>query len=111
MPTTCIFWANLTPFSLKAEGAEAGALDEEGGDGLPLLEFHIKLAARFRAVLIDREQVRAPHHCQREGRRRVGPEVGPASAFDSCAPTAMRGPTCIVWASIAPCSLTTSSRL
>jgi hypothetical protein len=33
---------------------------------------------------------------------RVGPEAGPTSAFYSCIPTGMRGPTCVFWASLTP---------
>jgi hypothetical protein len=43
--------------------------------------------------------------CKRE-RRQVGPEVGPTSAFYSCIPTIMCGPTCIFWANLTPFSLT-----
>ena len=32
-------------------------------------------------------------------------EVGPASAFCSCIPTGMHGPTCIFWANLTPLSL------
>jgi hypothetical protein len=32
--------------------------------------------------------------------RRVGPEVGPTSAFYRCVPTGTHGPTCIFWANL-----------
>ena len=35
-----------------------------------------------------------------EKRRHVGPEAGPASAFCSCVPAGMRGPTGILWADL-----------
>jgi hypothetical protein len=35
----------------------------------------------------------------------VGPEVGPTSAFYSCIPTGMHGPTYIFWANLTLCSL------
>ena len=38
-------------------------------------------------------------------RRRVGPEVGPTSAFHSRTCTGMRGPACIFWANLTPFSL------
>ena len=42
-------------------------------------------------------QVRKPHQ--------VGPEVGPTSAFYSCIPRGMHGPTCTFWANMTPFSL------
>jgi hypothetical protein len=39
-------------------------------------------------------------------RDQVGPAVGPTSAFSSCIPTGMRGPTRIFWANLTPFSLT-----
>jgi hypothetical protein len=38
-------------------------------------------------------------------RKKVGPEVGPTSAFYTCIPTGMRGAACIFWASLTPPSL------
>jgi hypothetical protein len=43
---------------------------------------------------------------QQGERRQVGSEVGPTSAFCSCIPTGMHGPTCIFWADLASLSLT-----
>ena len=43
-------------------------------------------------------------------RRQAGPEVGPTSAFYSCIPTGMYGPTCIIWWNLTPFSLEASSR-
>jgi hypothetical protein len=37
-------------------------------------------------------------------RRRVGPGVGPTSAFYCCIPTGMHGSTCTFWANLTPCS-------
>ena len=42
---------------------------------------------------------------QERERRQVGPEVGPTSAFYSCIPTGMHGPTCIFWANLTLFSL------
>ena len=36
---------------------------------------------------------------------RVGPEIGPTSAFYSCILTGMHGPACIFWANLTPSSL------
>jgi hypothetical protein len=33
------------------------------------------------------------------------PEVGPTSAFYSCVPTGMHGPTCIFWGNLTPSSV------
>ena len=38
-------------------------------------------------------------------RHRVGPEIGPTSAFSSYTPTGMHGPTCILWANLTHFSL------
>ena len=38
-------------------------------------------------------------------RRKVGPEVGPPSAFYRCVPTGMHGPTCVFWADLTAFSL------
>ena len=37
--------------------------------------------------------------------RKVGPEVGQTSAFYSCIPTRVHGPTCVFWANLTPFSL------
>ena len=42
--------------------------------------------------------------------RRVGPEVGPTSAFFSCIPTGMNGPTRICWADLTLFSLKANVR-
>jgi hypothetical protein len=44
--------------------------------------------------------------CVNQVRRpQVGPEVGPTSAFYSCIPAAIHGPTCIFWANVTPFSV------
>jgi hypothetical protein len=39
---------------------------------------------------------------RQQSEKDVGPEVGPTSAFFSCIPAGMHGPTCIFWANLTP---------
>jgi hypothetical protein len=49
----------------------------------------------FAGIVADRSRV-----AQVRKMPNVGPEVGPTSAFSSCIPTGMHGPTCIFWANL-----------
>ena len=74
----------------------AGGAEQEPAAGEP--------AAEPQRTLWDAvEEAGAPSR-EREGRQ-VGPEVGPTSAFYSCVPTGMHGPTCIFWANLTAFSL------
>jgi hypothetical protein len=45
-----------------------------------------------------------PRALSGEKRRQAGPEVGPTSAFLSCVPAGVHGPTCTFWADLTPLS-------
>jgi hypothetical protein len=110
--STCIFWANLTPCSLKhlgealASGAAAEtdvraaaarlfALRFSVGEFDPPAEQPYRDPRKYGAAQLD--QVRE--------RRQVGPEIGPTPAFSSCILTGMHGSTCIFWANLTPSRL------
>ena len=90
---TCIFWANLTPFSLQFGMPHplppALAAELEAADCWTPCKFPAQLDHQVRS-------------------RQVGPEVGPTSVFSSCVPTVMCEPTCIFWANVTTCLLQAS---